>query len=224
MSDFNMARWLDGDSGKTESRYEYPLLKIQEGVIYQVRILDIAPIKRHVHFNSIPNRSVICPGVKCLFCLGGTDAAVSQAYVNVLDRMDGTVKVHRFRVGTGFGSELAKLLSAEGDPSKYDIRIVRTGMKKDTRYALARVDGEAAPSEEAMRSRHDLETLLKPMTITEMEKYAGIQRTSPNPVPSSANTGGKIATFDDVKGDLNAAGAEATILNPKPEEGLPLGD
>jgi hypothetical protein len=214
-----MGSWLDG-AGSSESRYEYPLLKLQEGVTYQVRILDVAPVKRHVHFNSIPKRTVICPGAKCLFCLGGTDVAASQAYVNVLDRMDGTVKVYRFRVGTGFGAELAKLLSAEGDPSKYDIRIVRTGLKKDTRYALARIDGEAPPSAEAIRSRYDLEALLKPMTLTEMEKFAAIGKTPPA-VPSSAPTG-RIATFEDVKADLNAGGAEASILNPNPEEGLPL--
>src|SRR3972149_9290602 len=100
-SEFNMSAWLDG---KSEGRYEFPILKFQDGVTYQVRILDAVPVKRYVHFKSVKDRTVVCPGIdKCLFCMRGEDAAVNASHINVIDRMDGKVKVLRFYTGKGFG-------------------------------------------------------------------------------------------------------------------------
>ena len=214
MSEFNMSAWLDG--GGERRTYEYPLFKMQEGVTYQVRILDMVPVKRYIHFNSISNRSAVCPGESCLFCAAGTDPAVSQAFVNILDRMDGKVKVLRFGVGKGLGSELAKLFSAEGNPMLYDIRIVRTGLKKDTRYNLARINGEAEPSAEAVKGRHDLENILRPMTLTEMEKFVGVTRVRPSTSPSLPPMAQKVTTFEEGKSELTS------ISNPGQEEDLPI--
>jgi len=228
MSEFNMSAWV-GDNGGNQSRYDYPLLKIQEGVTYQIRILDAVPVKRYVHFHSVTNRTAICPGSTCLFCMMGNDPAVSQAFINVIDRMDGNVKVLRFAIGQGLGAKLAQLFSSEGDPLLYDIRIIKTIVKNKkgeerAGYTLARVDGEAAPSETALRSRYDMETLLKPMSRTEMEKIIGVtQRPATSaPVASPVNTGRKITTFEDVKSELTNSGAQSMVLNPNPGEDLPL--
>lgn len=222
---FSMNTWLGehGEERKDLPRYEFPLLKFQEGVVYQIRLLDMVPVHRYVHYGSIANRTVICPGDNCLFCLGGNDPAVSQAHVNVLDRMDGKVKVLRFPIARGLGTELMKLFNAEGSPATYDIRIVRTGQKRATRYAVVRVDGEAEPTEDVMQRRYDLKTLLRPMSLTEMEKYVAVTHrpvaTVPTPpLPASER---KIKTFEEVEPELNRVG-NSSSTQPEPEEDLTI--
>ncbi len=163
MSDtFDPSAWLEG----TRSGLPFPLLKLKEGT-YRVRILDAKPVKRGVHFESMANKAVICPGAEqgCPFC-ARRDKVQLRHYVNVLDRQDSRVKVVRY--SSAMADRLADLIAVEGDPRLYDIQITRMGKGiSDTTYAVAKT-GETGPLTAGPLERFDLETLLKPMPVEEM--------------------------------------------------------
>jgi len=197
------AEWKKAEQQK--SSFGFVKLGIKAGVPIRVRFLDAAPLKRVLHYESLKGTTVICPEHDCLFCSRG-DKRVDRFFINVVDRADDRVKVLEFSAALRDEMfEMVKELAASGeskellDPRNYDLVITRTGTGKDTRYAVAKMDGKLTATD---YKSYDLEKYLVPMNPKEMvnkqesrpapvevEKPVGDFGTEPPPVvPSVPDT------------------------------------
>ena len=160
----------------SENSYGFTMLKVPVGTI-QFRVLDQTPTSRILHFNSVGNRPVICPGEGCVFCDRG-DERSTQHYLNIVDRADDKVKVLVYSAAAA--DEFARLIqliakssnSAKfNHPTKYDIRLVRTGTgRKNTRYDATAIKKDFSPDAYTV---FDLNSKLVPMSVEEQKTKQG---------------------------------------------------
>ncbi len=180
----------------SENSFGFTMLKASVGII-QFRVLDQTPTSRILHFKSVGNRPVICPGEGCIFCDRG-DEKTTQHYLNVVDRADDKVKVLVYSAAAS--NEIARLIqeiakssnSAEfNHPTKYDIRLERTGTgKKDTRYDATATKKAFSPDAYTV---FDINSKLVPMSVEEQKKNQGKRDT-----PSASISGRGLQSW---KGD-----------------------
>lgn len=143
----------------------FPILKLRSGVRYQIRILDRKPTFKYVHFESLPNKTVICSPDGCFFCNRG-DKRTVRHYVNIIDRADGKIKVFPFSNALLEPMREKIVEKQAGDPDRYDMVISKQGEKKETRYSVEILN--PTPLELNGATLYNLEELLKPMGTEEI--------------------------------------------------------
>lgn len=133
-SNFNMS-WTDDsfDNGNTQ----YLNLKSGEN---RVRVVG-SPSRVEVHWEKTldgSKKKIVCLGNGCPICKCGHSPQI-RYQVKVIDRTDNSVKI--LECGPQIIKEIRKyaLDSDYGDLSKYDIKIIKTGVSRDTNYSVVAV-------------------------------------------------------------------------------------
>ncbi len=157
---------LDWDSNTLSNKEQDPVdyYKIQEGD----NVLRIVgkPSKIETHWEDTVDgktRKIICPGAGCPICAKGKRPK-SRYQCKVIDRRDDKVKM--LDVGLTIISQIQTYAKSEeyGDPTKYDIKINRSGKGIDTRYLV-------------MASRND--TPLTPEQLKMVDEFISVEDANP---------------------------------------------
>jgi len=142
---------------------------------YTIRVLGGYKLYRF-HWVAAVNRSVNCDGINCPICSAGERGQLRYV-VNILDKADGKVKLWEF--GRRVKVAIENIAENYGDPSGYDLIVIRKGMSaEDTVYTvLPARDPKPLTAEENALPKYDLEKLYG---ITPAEKVAAyLQGTIP---------------------------------------------
>jgi hypothetical protein len=124
--------WKDGNDEKgIFDVMKIKRLQMKEGD-YAIRVLS-APKMFRFHWVDEVNRSINC-GPDCELCLQGEKGQIRYV-VNVIDRSDGSVKLWEF--GRRVKTSIMNIADKYGDPTGYDLSVIRKGMKaEDTVYTV----------------------------------------------------------------------------------------
>ena len=142
-------------------------MKMGEGK-HVVRVLH-APKLFRSHWISSVQRSVNCD-TTCEICATGDKGRLKYA-VNIIDRADGQVKLWRF--GRNLKKDIENISSDYGDPTSYDLTIIRKGLTlNDTRYTVLPAR-ENTPLTEAEKNlvKFDLDKLFAPTPKEVVKSY-----------------------------------------------------
>jgi|GEM_PF-6700958 len=151
--------WKDSSNEKEifskEGYSEIKRLAMKEGE-YTIRIL-VAPKLFRFHWIDEVNRSINC-GPDCELCASGERGQLRYA-VTIIDRADGAIKIWEF--GRRVKTSIANIADKYGDPTNYDLTIIRKGMKaEDTVYTVIPAREEKALTDaEKKLPLYDLEKL-----------------------------------------------------------------
>ncbi len=148
--------WKDGkDEKEVFNDAKIRRLQMKEGE-HTVRVLG-APKMFRFHWIDEVNRSIYC-GADCELCASGERGQIRYA-VNVIDRQDGLVKLWEF--GRRVKTSIMNIADKYGDPSKYDLTVMRKGMgAQDTVYTVIPAREEQSLTEaEKKLATYDLERI-----------------------------------------------------------------
>lgn len=160
-------------SSKYEQQESIDYFKIQEGN----NILRIVgkPSKVEIHWEDTTDggkRKIVCPGAGCPICAKGSRPK-SRYECKVLDRRDGAVKM--MDVGNSVISQIQAYAKDPdwGDPTKYDIKIERTGKGIDTRYNVMAGKNSDPLTDEQLKAVEEfpsVESVNPTMTIEQIKE------------------------------------------------------
>jgi hypothetical protein len=139
-------------------------LKLENNKSVVVRILvpidEVMAAYEHTEQFAGNWKTVCCPGKNnCPICAAGKYPSF-KAYIPVLDRADGKVKI--FKASKKTFKRLLTQVEEYGDVTKRDFKIVRSGEKLDTTYEFFARDIEAFDFEEV--ELPDIEAMVTPST------------------------------------------------------------
>ena len=90
--------------------------------------------------------------------------------VNVIDRADGKMKVLKF--SRTLKEAVMDIASVHGDPTNYDLTIVRRGKDRETKYTVVADSHTSDLTEEEKKLRvHNLNVLYKPTSLEKVQGY-----------------------------------------------------
>jgi hypothetical protein len=150
-----------------------------------------------VHFEesfSGVKKRIICPGAGCPLCRNGS-VPYKRLTMKVISREDG--QAYLFECGMMIANDIKRhaLNPDYGDPTKYDIKIKKTGAGKQTKYKVFAYPNksEVTASEATQLSEIDMSESIKVTSIEEI-KAMGLKMLPIEPL----NNGAKISDLEDV--------------------------
>jgi hypothetical protein len=163
-------RGNENDGNKTD------YFKLEAGQSTIIRIIDEQPVSKWTHWVQSLNRSVPCIGQGCPCCEANKEAknsGLKQIYgnskkhsINIINKEGGTPKNQVLEQGKEFFETLLGYREALGDLQKFDLKITRTGTKKNTKYTIIPMQASELTTEEKalLDSKFDLNDKSKSLT------------------------------------------------------------
>ena len=194
------------DVGNTDSDNKVNFVKFTAGSPVTMRIVDEDLITRWVHWDNVKKRSFTCLGEGCPAC--EINKQMTEAGVEKSKLRFGNSKKHTTHIinrdtnqlelleqSDGFFKNISTLIdNGYGDPTGYDIKVIRMGTGKDTKYSL--IPSPPTPMGDAdkalMDNKQDLADRLKAMSIEGCRELIGID----TPVQGTGNGGGLAVDFN----------------------------
>lgn len=143
----------------------WPLTKLSKAEdCITVQWLDPFPLFRDVHRVRLPKTKpllMVCPGYWCRLCLGGVDCeryGFAEVYHHGRDEQRILV------ITKTMFKQIYELVEREGDPRRYDMKIQRVGLTKDTYYKVSKWSDE----QKGKTKVFDLEKVLQPPTLKQL--------------------------------------------------------
>lgn len=170
-------------------------LQMKEGE-HAIRVLG-APKMFRFHWIEAVNRSINC-GPDCELCASGERGQIKYV-VNVIDRQDGVVKLWEF--GRRVKTSIMNIADKYGDPTNYDLSVIRKGLKQDTVYTVIPAREEKSLTEaEKKLDVYDLEKIyaITPKNVVEAYLEGRVpERSSHEKVEAEDRSGNKIVESGD---------------------------
>jgi len=170
--------WLEveGTGGSSdESKIDYLKFEAGKGKETVMRVMDEAPVSKWRHWLASANRSVSCCGKGCPVCASmklAKAAGVKSPYgstmkhtLHVINKKTG--KLELLEQGKTFFDQLLAYKTNIGDLRDYDIKVIRTGEKKDTTYTMIPMQASGLTKEELAlyeANKFDIADLIKAYT------------------------------------------------------------
>lgn len=151
--------WNEIGGASASETKKVSFLTFPEGVTH-IRALDSEPFSRWVHWIPSAKRSVTCLGKGCPICeliatakAKGEKAPFNSSKkhsINVLNRTSGQVEI--VEQGNNFWEDVRICFEDNGDITKYDMKVRRTGKgMNDTKYRVdALPESELTTEEQAL--------------------------------------------------------------------------
>lgn len=167
--------------GNSSDEGKLGFFKLEAGSSAIVRIVDDEPLSRWTHWIQSAGRSVVCIGEKngCPCCTANREA--KDAGVKV--KPYGNSKKHTIHVinksakklelleqGNEFFETLLGYREAMGDLQNFDLKITRTGLKKNTKYTIIPLPATPLNEEETklLEGKLNLKEDLKAPTVEQV--------------------------------------------------------
>ena len=160
----------------------------------QLRILGTYVFRSMHYYPEGRIKHIQCAGEDCPLCATG-DVPKFSYYINVLDRVDDEVKIMRF--GKTIKNQITNIAKSYGDPTEYDLIIMREGKGLATKYNVIPAR-ESKEIDEALKAKiqrdfYDLNTIMKPLTVEDVQELmsagddtAGDSTTAPSSLEQTA--------------------------------------
>ena len=189
-----MSAWEEIERGSQNNSTEVEYTKIKPGEVIKIRILDREPFSRWTHWLPKQMRTITCGGQSCPICAvvkaqkeNKEDLTYSTSRRHILHIWNYTTnRLEFFEQGNAVFKQLASFNKMLGDITSCDIKVMRTGEKKDTAYTF--VPEATSPIAESIIKEYE-------------EKKVNFEERF---IPPDANDLKKLmagATFDEVYGN-----------------------
>lgn len=173
--------WVDVKGNENSNEEKLNFFKIESGQSAVIRIVDEEPLSRWTHWINSAGRSVVCIGEKngCPCCLANKEAKEAglktkpfsnskKHTIHIINKS--TNKLELLEQGNDFFVTLLGYREAMGDLRNFDLKITRTGVKKNTKYTIIPMPACSLTEEEQkmLEDRINLKEDLKAPTVEQV--------------------------------------------------------
>jgi hypothetical protein len=179
--------WEDVAGSGSNEEGKLGFFKLEAGKTAIIRIVDDEPLTRWTHWINSAGRSVVCISEKngCPCCIANKEAKEAglkdkpfsnskKHTIHIINKS--TNRLELLEQGNEFFETLLGYREAMGDLQGFDLKIIRTGTKKSTKYTIVPMPATPLTDEEKalLEGKINLKEDLKPPTREQiLELIAG---------------------------------------------------